>query len=62
MRITGFIWLEDIVEKLARKHNVQQREVRELFANRPHFRFVEKGIVVVRTSIVRRVQQIQVVI
>jgi len=43
LKITSFIWLEDIVEKLARKHNVQQQEVREVFANLPHFRFVEKG-------------------
>lgn len=43
MKITGFIWLEDIVEKLAEKHDVQQQEVREVFANHPHFRFAEKG-------------------
>ena len=43
MKITGFIWLEDIIEKLAQKHKVQQQEVREVFANLPRFRFVEKG-------------------
>jgi uncharacterized DUF497 family protein len=43
LRITGFIWLEDIVEKLAQKHGVRQQEVREVFANSPHFRLVEKG-------------------
>lgn len=43
MKITGFIWLEDIVEKLAQKHGVSQQEVKEVFANFPHFRFVEKG-------------------
>ena len=43
MRIEGFIWLEDIVEKLVQKHGVQQQEVREVFANLPQFRFVEKG-------------------
>ena len=43
MKITGFIWLDDIVEKLESKHNVLQDEVRELLANRPHFRQVEKG-------------------
>ena len=43
MKITGLIWLEDIVEKLVQKHSVQQQEVREVFANRPHFHFVEKG-------------------
>jgi uncharacterized protein len=43
LKITGFIWLEDIVEKLSQKHGVQREEVREVFTNRPHFRFVEKG-------------------
>lgn len=43
MRITGFIWLDDIVEKMEAKHHVDQGEVRELFANRPSFRRVEKG-------------------
>ena len=43
MKIEGFIWLEDIVEKLVQKHGVQQQEVREVFANLPQFRFVEKG-------------------
>lgn len=43
MKITGFIWLEDIVEKLWDKHNVAQEEVLEVFNSTPHFRFVEKG-------------------
>lgn len=43
MKITGFIWLGDIVEKMAQKHGVQQQEVKEVFANLPHFRFAEKG-------------------
>ncbi len=28
---------------LERKHNVRQAEIREVFAHRPQFRFVEKG-------------------
>ena len=43
MKITGFIWLDDIVEKLYSKHNVVLAEVREAFDNRPRFRFAEKG-------------------
>lgn len=43
MNIEGFIWLEDIVEKLRRKHHVAESEVEEMFDNVPHFRFVEKG-------------------
>ncbi|HEX8494082.1 MAG TPA: BrnT family toxin [Pyrinomonadaceae bacterium] len=43
MRITGFIWLADIIQKLWRKHGVDQDEVEELFVNQPRFRFVETG-------------------
>jgi uncharacterized DUF497 family protein len=43
LKITGFIWLEDIVQKLLRKHGVVQSEVVEVFANSPRLRFVEKG-------------------
>ena len=43
MRISGLIWLEEIVEKLRQKHLVNQDEVREVVRNSRHFRFVEKG-------------------
>jgi hypothetical protein len=43
LRITGFIWLEEIVAKLAGKHQVEVYEVEELFRGRPKFRFVENG-------------------
>ena len=43
MKVTGFIWLEDIVQKLLWKHAVTQKEVAEIFAHHPRFRFVEKG-------------------
>lgn len=43
MKIAGLIWLENIIEKLERKHNVRQQEVTEVFASASHFRFVEKG-------------------
>jgi uncharacterized protein len=43
MRIEGIIWLEDILDKLERKHAVKQEEVRQVFASSPRFRFVEKG-------------------
>ncbi len=46
MKITGFIWLQDIVDKLLQKHNVDQEELMEVFEdleNAPYFRFVEKG-------------------
>ena len=43
MNIDGFIWLEDIVEKLWRKHHVEENELEEVFDNSPYFRFVENG-------------------
>lgn len=43
MKITGFIWLERIVQKLIWKHSVQMEEVRELFLNQSRFHFVENG-------------------
>jgi uncharacterized protein len=35
--------LEDIIEKLGRKHGILPVEVRQVFENHPHFRYVEKG-------------------
>jgi uncharacterized protein len=43
LKITGFIWLEEIVEKLVTKHRVEPHEVEELFSGTPKFRFVENG-------------------
>jgi hypothetical protein len=43
LNIRGFIWLDEIVEKLAWKHRVEPYEVEELFRGVPKFRFVENG-------------------
>lgn len=43
MKLTGIIWLEEIVEKIERKHHVSQEEVREILIGHSLFRFVEKG-------------------
>lgn len=43
MRIDGFVWLPDIVDKLVRKHRLDQDEVEEVFFNRPRYWFVEQG-------------------
>jgi uncharacterized protein len=43
LRITGFIWIEEIVDKLAQKHRVETYEVEEVFFGKPKFRFVENG-------------------
>lgn len=43
MKIESIIWLDEIVEKLWRKHHVTELEVLEMLDNRPRFRFVERG-------------------
>ena len=44
MKLNGIIWYEKIIEKLEKKHTVQQYEVREVFGNNPVFRYVENGL------------------
>ena len=43
MYIDDFIWLPDVIDKLAAKHGVSQDETEEVFFNRPRYRFVEAG-------------------
>jgi uncharacterized DUF497 family protein len=43
MYIDDFIWLPDILEKVAVKHSVTQDEAEEVFFNGPQYRFVESG-------------------
>jgi uncharacterized protein len=43
LKVSGIIWLDEIVEKIARKHRVTQDEAREILTGPSHFRFVEKG-------------------
>ena len=43
MEISGTIWLEDVVDKLRRKHNVEPGEVEEVLTGRPSFRRIEAG-------------------
>lgn len=43
MYIDDFIWLPDIVEKLAVKHEVMPDEAEDVFFDRPRYRFVETG-------------------
>ncbi len=43
MEISRVIWLEDIVEKLLWKHNVEEREVIEVLENNPLFQRKEAG-------------------
>lgn len=43
MKIDDVIWLDDIVEKLVRKHSVQTWEVEEVLLANPEFRRGGKG-------------------
>lgn len=43
MFIDDFIWLLDILEKLAVKHQVTIEEAEEVFFNHPRFRLVESA-------------------
>ncbi len=43
MNIEGIVWLNQIVDKLAFKHQVETYEVEEVLIGKPKFRFVEKG-------------------
>ena len=43
MKIAGLIWLRNIVDKLAWKHNVTTDEVEEVFNLSPRYRFIEPG-------------------
>lgn len=43
MKIVGFIWLEEIVEKLEVKHHVVPEEVEQVFVHQPKIRRMNKG-------------------
>ena len=43
MTIVGFIWLEEIVEKLAAKHQVATDEVEQVFDNPTGIKRMNKG-------------------
>lgn len=46
MEIRDVIILPRVLDKIEVKHNVKGYEVREVFDNRPHFRYIERGKVV----------------
>jgi len=43
MKIVGFIWLEEIVEKLDAKHQVTTDETEQVFDNQPQVKRMNKG-------------------
>jgi uncharacterized DUF497 family protein len=42
MKVTQIVWLEEVIEKLDRKHGVSREEVLECL-RKARYRFVEKG-------------------
>jgi len=43
MRITGTIWLRDVVDRLSYKHQVEPDEVEQVLRNRPRIRRIAAG-------------------
>jgi uncharacterized DUF497 family protein len=43
MKVTGIIWLRNVVDKLEWKHNVTTDEVEKVFNRSPRYRFIETG-------------------
>ena len=43
MKITGVIWLRNVIDKLLWKHNVTTDEVEKVFAQSPRYRYIETG-------------------
>jgi uncharacterized DUF497 family protein len=43
MKVSSFIWLDEIVEKLVVKHHVVPDEVEQVFENRPNFKRWQRG-------------------
>lgn len=43
MKVTAIIWIQKIVDKLAKKHHITKDEVEQVFVNNPQYRFLEQG-------------------
>ncbi len=43
MKVTGIIWLRNVIDKLSWKHNITTDEVEEIFNSSPRYRFIETG-------------------
>lgn len=43
IQINEAIWLEEIEDKIIRKHQVRPVEVEQALQNQPHIRFMERG-------------------
>ena len=51
MKITGVVWLEEVVEKIESKHGVTQTEVEQVLSLTPKVRKMAKGGFAASTSI-----------
>ena len=43
MKLNGIVWLRNVVDKLAWKHNITISEVEEALKTATRFRFIEEG-------------------
>jgi len=43
VKITGFVWLNSVIDKIEIKHGVYVEEVEEVFAGNPVIKRMEKG-------------------
>jgi uncharacterized DUF497 family protein len=43
VKLTGIVWLRNVVDKLLWKHSVTTDEVEEVFNRLPGYRFIERG-------------------
>lgn len=43
MKISGFIWFDEVIEKIESKHSTTMSEVEETFDNKPKFKKMKKG-------------------
>jgi len=43
MKINGFIWFDEVIEKIETKHQVSMFEVEEVFFQKPKFKKMKKG-------------------
>jgi len=43
MKVNGFIWLRDVVDKISWKHHVTTDEAEEAINRSPRYRFIETG-------------------
>jgi len=59
MNIDDFIWLPDIVDKLAVKHHVTQDEVEEISSTTPSIALPNPGIILVKTFMPHSGKQMQ---